>query len=255
MLLGLRTAGYNTKEKSPAQFPTEDTHQLPLHVAAEEWASNFRLLSTIYEAHPPARLVQDVRGRTPLHLALQNYRSVPLDESVLELLFVEPVARMKDHDGKTPLDLVMANPKCLKESAVLMGNTTIIQEFLGASIDKPNHWRDSQDLLRKLRNLPPWLRRHACAAKFVQETLMQEVTSPWNTFLVLLSGCVLVGLLLVLRHSLETSDDEDAWILVNYFASYLLVTQLVVWGTAFMLGEFYRLCFSNPWRWIDLAAI
>jgi hypothetical protein len=70
----------------------------------------------------------------------------------------------------------------------------------------------------------------------------------------LLSGCVLVGLLLVLRHSLETSDDEDAWILVNYFASYLLVTQLVYWVTAFVLGEFYRLCFSDPWRWIDLAS-
>ena len=74
MLLGLWTAGYNTiKEKSPAQFPTEDTHQLPLHVAAEEWASNVRVLSTIYEAHPPAQLVQHIRGRTPLHLALQNY--------------------------------------------------------------------------------------------------------------------------------------------------------------------------------------
>ena len=161
---------------------------------------------------------------------------------------------MKDHDGKIPLYLVMANSKCLKESAVLSGNSTIIQEFLDASIDKPNHWRDSQDLLRKLRDLPPWLRRHACVAKFVQETLMQEVTSPWNTCVVLLSGCVVVGLLLALRHSLDQSDDKDTWVLVNYFASYLLVTQLVYWVTAFMLGEFYHLCFSNPWRWIDLAA-
>ena len=252
LLLGLRTAGYNTLEKSPAQFPTGDTHQLPLHVAAEEWAFNFRILSLIYEAHPSARLVQDIRGRTPLHLALQNYRGVSLDPSVLELLFAEPVAKMRDNDGNTPLDLVVANPKRLKECDV--GNTSVIQEFLDASIDKPNHWRDSQDLLRKLRILPPWLRRHSCAAKFVQETLMKEMTSPWSTFLIFLSGLALVGLLLVLRHALDSTRDEDTWILVNYFSSYLLATQLVVWATTYMLGEFYRLVLSNPFRWVDLAA-
>ena len=255
LLLGLRTAGYidsgTFQTTSPAQLASEDSFQLPLHVAAEECASDYRLLQSIFEAYPPARLVQDARGRTPLHLALANYQSVPIDAATLELLFVESVAKLKDDDGKRPLDLVIANPKCL-ERQTEASSTLMIQQFLDASIDNPNDWRESQDLLRQLRKLPPWLRRHACAAQFVQATLLEEVASIGNTFLLLLLGCVLVLLLLVIRYSLETGG-ADTWVLVYYFASYLLVTQIVHGATTLALGEFYRLSLSNIWRWIDLA--
>lgn len=82
---------------------------------------------------------------------------------------------------------------------------------------------------------------------------MEELASPFHTYWVLLSGCVLVALLIVLRIGLEQSK-MDTWVLVNHFAAYHLATQLVYWGTAAYLGEFYRLCLKNVWRWIDLAA-
>jgi ankyrin repeat protein len=134
LLLGLRTPNSSSNAKnqvSPAKIPAEDTYQLPLHLASEELAHNFGLLSTIYEAYPDAKKCPDIRGRTPLHLALGNYRSVVIDETLLELLFCESVCQMRDDDGKTPLDLVLRNPTCLKE-----GDSIIFQRFLDASIDK-----------------------------------------------------------------------------------------------------------------------
>jgi ankyrin repeat protein len=249
LLLGIGTPGFTMNPAdSPAAIPADSTFQLPLHLAAEEMVANHDLISTIYEAHPQAVMAQDVRGRTPLHLALRNFRSVPVDEPTLALLFEDKVARLKDHNGKIPLDLVMSNPKFLKQSESL-----IVQEFLDASIAKPNDWRESQDLLRKLRNLPAWLRCHACAAQHVQEALMNEIASPWITFWILFNGAVWVALLVLLRLLLESVNDT----LLNavyVFASFALANQVLYWMVAMLAGEFYRLCASNPFRWIDVAS-
>lgn len=249
LLMGIGTPGVTLNAKdSPAAIPSDKTFQLPLHLAAEEMVANYDLLSTIYEANPQAVFAQDVRGRTPLHLALRNFRSVQVDESILALLFVDKVARMKDHDGRTPLDLVISNPKFLKQSEAL-----IVQEFLDASISKPDDLSESQDLLRRLQDLPSWLRRHACGAQHVQETLLNKLASPLVTFWVLLNGAVWVTLLVMLRLLLESVNDT----LLNTvyaFASFVLASQVVYWLAAMLTGEFYRLCASNPLRWIDVAS-
>ncbi|KAL3917931.1 MAG: hypothetical protein SGILL_004481, partial [Bacillariaceae sp.] len=257
LLLGLRTPGFNSwNRERPALIPSGDSGQLPLHVAAEELLADYSLLSSICEAYPDARMVQDFRGRTPLHLALQNYRSIPVDEATLSLLYVDSVAKVKDNDGNTPFDLMVENPKCVRQSPRLSNgvkyNSQVFQDFLDASMRRPRNRREADSFLRQFRGLPPWLRRQACAAESVQDTLLEEIASPFNTFRILGSGFVLVVLLVLLRRLLHVDDDLRD--LIYYLGAYQLTIQAIYWGTNLYMGECFRLCFTNVWRWIDLAA-
>jgi hypothetical protein len=258
LLIGLRTAGFDgLHTERPAIIPTEDNQQLPLHVAAEEMLAYPSILTKICEAYPEARTVQDSRGRTPLHSALQTFRSFPVDAGTLSLLFVDSVATIRDNEGNTPFDLVLKSPKCLQEHSQSSTTTTmsddesIFQRFLDSSIDKPRSRSDARLLLRHCRMMPPWLRRHACAARSVQDALIDEMTSPFSTFRILASGFVLVVLLAMLRRLLHVNDSLA--ILVYYLASYHLIVQVMNWFSTIALGEFFRLCLSNPWRWVDVA--
>ena len=255
LLLGLRTPVFHGKDGfiRPAFIATDDTFQMPLHVAAEELLSNYSLLTTICEAYPDARTVQDVRGRTPLHLALQNYRSTPVDEATLELLFVEPVANIKDNDGKRPLDLMLENPTCVIRESSQEHSSTILQEFFDASIVRPRNRYEAEAFLRKFQRFPPWLRRQACAARFVQDILVEEIATPFTTFRILGSGIVLVLLLSALRHMLH--HDPNYTLLIYYLATYHFVMQIIHWGIALHMGQFIRICVLNIWRWIDLATV
>jgi len=249
VLLGIGTPGFNVSPaESPAAMPANETFQLPLHIAAEEMTSNYDTLSIIYECYPQAVCAQDIWGRTPLHLALRNFRSIPVDEPTLALLFEDKVARLKDHDGKTPFDLVLRNPDFLKPS-----NSMVLQEFFNASVTKPKDFLESEDLLSKLRRLPPWIRNHACAAHDVQEVLMEEVTSPLVTFWILFNGAVIVSLL-VLTRILLAAPTNTILTAIYVISSLLLVNQIIYWLEAILVGEFYRLCASNPWRWIDVIS-
>ena len=258
LLLGLRTPGFDGRNgigRRPVCIASGDTFQMPLHVAAEELLSKYSLLSTICEAYPDARTIQDVRGRTPLHLAFQNYRSVPVDEATLELLFVEPVAKIRDNDGKTPLDLLLENPACVirEASQEQYYSSTILQEFFDASVDRPRNRLEAESFLRTFQSFPPWLRRQACAARFVQDILVEEMASPFTTFRILGSGIVLSLLLVALRRMLHL--DPDYTFLIYYLATYHFVMQMIHWGIAIYMGEFYRLCLTNVWRWIDFATV
>jgi ankyrin repeat protein len=251
LLLGLRSPGFGVYSRErPALIPSGETGQLPLHVAAEELLSNYNLISTICEAYPDARAVQDFRGRTPLHLALQNYRSFAVDEATMELLYIESIARVKDNDGKTPFDLMVENPKCVREPSHRK-NSQIFQDFLDTSMDRPRNGREATLFLRQFRNMPPWLRRQACAAKSVQDTLLEEIASPFNTFRIFGSGFVLVVLLALLRRLLHVKNDLG--VLVYYLATYHLTIQAIHWCNTLYMGECVRLCVSNPWRWVDLT--
>ena len=263
LLLGLRTPGFDGRNGTnrPALIPTGDTFQTPLHVAAEDFLSNHSLLSTICEAYPDARTVQDAWGRTPLHLALSNYRSIALDEATLDLLFVEPVAKIRDNEGKTPLDLLLKNPRGLvrkpsepnKKDGREKNSGVVFQEFFDASVERPRNRLESRDFLFKFQRFPPWLRRQACASRFVQDMLVEEIASPFTTFRILGSGIVLALLLVSLRKMLHVDPEYTS--LIYYLATYHLVIQTIQWGIALYMGECFRLCVSNIWRWFDLATV
>mmetsp|Transcript_21949 Transcript_21949/g.44552 ORF Transcript_21949/g.44552 Transcript_21949/m.44552 type:complete len:795 (-) Transcript_21949:205-2589(-) len=263
LLLGLRTPGFDGRNGTnrPALIPTGDTFQTPLHVAAEDFLSNHSLLSTICEAYPDARTVQDAWGRTPLHLALSNYRSIALDEATLDLLFVEPVAKIKDNEGKTPLDLMLENPRGLIRQASELNSKdgreknsgVVFQEFFDASVERPRNRLEARDFLFQFQRFPPWLRRQACASRFVQDMLVEEIASPFTTFRILGSGIVLTLLLVSLRKMLHA--DPEYTFLIYYLATYHLIIQTIQWGIALYMGECFRLCVSNIWRWFDLATV
>mmetsp|Transcript_8856 Transcript_8856/g.26265 ORF Transcript_8856/g.26265 Transcript_8856/m.26265 type:complete len:1382 (+) Transcript_8856:681-4826(+) len=259
LLLGLRTPGFNSRANGgPATIPTGDTVQTPLHVAAEEYLSNYSLLNTICESYPGARTAQDAWGRTPLHLAFQNYRSIAIDEATLQLLFVEAVAKIKDNTGKTPLDLLLENPACVVQtnsksySADSNGSGMVFQQFFDSSVERPRNRMEARDFLSKFQSFPPWLRRQACAARFVQDVLVEEIASPFTTFRIMGSGIVLILLLVALRRMLH--QDPEYTYLIYYLAIYHLLMQLIQWGIAIYMGECFRLCVLNIWRWFDLAA-
>jgi ankyrin repeat protein len=285
LLLGMRTPGYQgvptwaedlpmrqgERYSNPAMVPTLDSNQLALHIVAEECLDNYDLVSRVYDAYPGARLVQDARGRTPLHVALGNYRKIAVEERLLELLFVDSIARCPDDDGKIPLDLVLQQQHRLEAPC---HGSKIYQDFFHASIDGPKNARQSRELLRRLRQLPPVLRKQACAAGFVQELLVEELASPILMFVILLNGCVLAALITIFRLELDefarmqvsstvlSNNDPTVsssiiadWYSTAIFvlAGYHLASQVVYWIAAAYMSELYHLCLSSFWRWVDVA--
>merc|ERR1712238_38935 len=127
-------------------------------------------------------------------------------------------------------------------------NAMILQEFFDASIEKPRNRRQTQNFITKFQNFPPWLRRQACAARFVQNILVEEMASPFTTFRILGSGFVLILLLIALRRMLHVNTDYAY--LIYYLATYHGIMQLIHWGTSIYMGECFRF-----WRWFDLATV
>ena len=132
-------------------------------------------------------------------------------------------------------------------------NVSILQEFFDASIERPRNRREAKYFLHNFKRFPSWMRRQACAARFVQDILVEEIASPFSTFRILGSGFVLILLLVSLRRMLHV--DTDYSFLIYYLATYHFIIQMIHWGTAIYMCECFRLCIANPWRWFDLAAV
>ena len=150
------------------------------------------------------------------------------------------------------MDIVQHNPRCLDTTSQSKSSTFLLQRFLDASLDRPRNLKESQNLLEVIRDLPPPLRRHACASRFVQESLLDNLALPWNTFFVLLTGFALVALMLSLRFALNTPNDLS--IVIISCATFLLFIQLVYAAQASYFDELQYRFFCNPWRWIEILA-
>ena len=260
---------------NPAMMAAPETGQLPLHWAAEEMASDYALVATIQQSYPGAIHVPDHCGRTPLHLALHSYRRVTADPRVVEVLFSERVAQMVDDYGNSPFDLLVQNASSLPASrprsvSVETGEdaaTTVYQKLFGASIlgaARPDTPSKMSTFLRRLRRLPAWLRRDACATPYVQDLLVDELASPWKCACILLDGVLLATCITVFRQQMKRFVDqlESADVLSSWytFAVYATATLrlcglFIMGGLAVSLGEFGHLCLFNPWYWLDVWAM
>jgi hypothetical protein len=216
---------------NPAMVSTVDTCQLPLHVAAEEWGDHPELILAIFESYPGAIHVQDARGRMPLHILLQNYRRVSPDPPVVALLLSHRVARTHTDEGELPFDLLIACAPFLPRD-ILRSDSLLLSPNLSHTHPGPNQAfkhifqpsiiasasavsaspRERSTLMRRaeantflwrLRTLPPWLRRQACSASFVQDIIVEELSSPLRCAYVFAQGLVLVLLLACFRQQME----------------------------------------------------
>jgi hypothetical protein len=298
ILLGKRSPGYESppewaldmplhrisgaKYMNPAMVPTADSNQLPLHVASEEMLSNYFLLESIHESYPGAIQIQDSTGKTPLHLALSNYRRIPAEPRVVSLLLSDRVAQIRDDDGNLPFDLLIESAHSLPSkqprawsfdessggSTVGTDVSTVYERFFSVSIlgqARPNNLSEGKFFLSRLRSLPVWLRRQACTASFVQELLIEELSSPWKCAYVLFDGLLLGLLIAVFRYQIQAfvdsieSGDVLSWSWYTYAVYGLAASRLtkpaVLWVVSESLAEFQQTVILNAWYWIDGGAM
>jgi ankyrin repeat protein len=296
ILLGKRSPGYESppdwaqdmplhkisgaKYMNPAMVPVLESNQLPLHVASEEMLSNYFLIESIHESYPGAIQIQDSVGKTPLHLALSNYRRIPVDPRVVSLLLTDRVAQTFDDDGNLPFDLLIENAKSLPSTqprawsfdessggrTLTTDASSVYERFFSASIlgqGRPNNPAEAKFFLNRLRSLPVWLRRQACTASFVQELLIEELASPWKCAYVLFDGFLLGSLICVFRiqiqefvDSIESGDVLSSWYISVYAAAASrLIFQAVLYSLSASLAEFQQAILLNGWCWIDGGAM
>lgn len=210
---------------SPATM-TSEQQQLPLHIAAEEWADHVEIIRAVKEAYPAAIQQKDSKGRTPLHRCFESYRRIPVPVEVIELLYSDYVATIEDDSGRTPLQ-VLVKTKQFPPHEV---SSNIYRRFFEASpVDDPN----------SLSVMPPWLQRQACSSHSVQNYILQALSRPVICSFVLLDGLALVALITLLR--LQLRDHFDAimveteeirsWYTYAVYgcASLRLMLQAIVW--------------------------
>uniref|UniRef100_A0A7S2Y3R1 Ion transport domain-containing protein n=1 Tax=Entomoneis paludosa TaxID=265537 RepID=A0A7S2Y3R1_9STRA len=280
----------------PAMVASARTYQLPLHIAAEEFLSDMSIVETIYKSYPAAVDVQDYRGRTPLHLVFSNYRLFPADPGVIALLLSDSSSKTRDAEGNLPFDLLIESaeylPKRLPSSWEADDMARIYQKFFAASLmastldgKKPSH---AADFLHQLRQLPPWIRRQACSVTYVQELVIEELSSPWRTACIILDGVLLVATLTFFRvqvknytetsgiwgeevdelRQLDQSVDQlgednqsdmsvDEVYSLPVYACIAARTMILCVRTilAANISQVYYLVLLNGWFWIDVCAM
>lgn len=291
LLLGKRTSGYNTlpswaqdmplytlnadRYLNPAMIPCKKSHQLPLHLVAEEMARHFTILSSVHGCYPGAIQCQDARGRTPLHIILRNYRRSQVDPRTVALLVSDNVAQTLDDEGKLPFDLLAETagnilpkqPHSIGTQGAAADDILAFKKFFQGTIiassgPSVRNRLESDKFLLRLRSLPPWLRRQACAAPFVQELLIEELASPLKCALILLYATLLCALIAAFRIQVQSFIREPeaalpTWTLlvVHTAAAGLFVFQLVFWSLCKSMSEVLHLCVFSIWRWTDLLAL
>ena len=256
---------------NPAMMAALETGQLPLHIAAEEAPTDVALVQTIYECYPAAILVQDGRGRTPLHLSFHNYRRIAPDPKVIETLYSDSVANIVDDYGKIPFDLLVEHAQLLSwhkpQTSGDMRTSSVYRKLFSASISGAGHPTSTnqvQSYLPRLRTLPPWLRVEACSTTFVQDLIIEDLVSPWKCASILLDGVLLITLITVFRlqmkEYIDQLDDDNliaTWYTYTVYATAVgrFMAKILFAYITTTIGEFRPLCLFNLWYWIDLWAM
>jgi ankyrin repeat protein len=273
LLLGMRTSVYESPPQwaddlphesldgrytNPAMVPSMDTNQLPLHVAAEEMPFFVAAIESIHASYPGAVNAQDVRGRTPLHMALRNCQRIQPDPKVVSLLLTEKVTQIRDDDGFLPFDLLVGEAHNLpKEEPIpsLWEDSTFDPSsvykkffiFVVMQAPRPRNRTESLAFLLRLRMLPPWIRRQACTVGFVQDMLVEEMSSMGKCAQIIFSGITWIVLLTCFRLHVDEYTNNGAAALhyapvIYLLASSRLVCRVVDWCISASLSVFVRHC-------------
>jgi len=244
-------------------LPAAQGSPLALHVVAQDYCHDQRLLQTIAEAYPAAVQCTDERGRTPLHVALESHTS--LDDATLSWLGATQsrVAKHRDDRGRRPVDIVLRKAPTKWPTTSTDSTSTVYQQFFRESlVGEP---MDAMQL-GKLARLPPWLRKEVCAVSTVQEWLVDEfLSSPVRCALTLLNGALLVALIVVFRLQIGERVDQlqldKIWVSSWYtycvygIASARLLLMSISWFRALSVKEFRHMILLRPMAWLDAVAM
>ena len=306
LLLGLRTAGFKSAPDwlpeasdsniswkprllNPAMVAVEEgTGCLPLHVAAGDPSLDPDVIRAIYACHPAARHIQDNLGRTPLHHALKGIVSAGwTDEgrkfhqrgvhpTIVGMLLDEVSARIADHLGRYAFDYLaeysgMWLPPLRGDGGgvyrLIFNNTVVGQGVAGSGIKLP---AAECTILGKIYQMPPWLRREACAAESVQKILIYRVAYPGTMALVFAYGATLAMLVYSFLRYLDehvsspssSSSTGMNKILTKWYKDviivciiFLFIYEVCFFIAACRLRVAWRQCFTNIWSWITISGL
>mmetsp|Transcript_9421 Transcript_9421/g.14537 ORF Transcript_9421/g.14537 Transcript_9421/m.14537 type:complete len:1257 (+) Transcript_9421:193-3963(+) len=250
--------------KNPAMIATSQLEQLPLHIAAQQLTSNVNVLVSIYGAYPGAIHVQDSRGRTPLHLAVENFQNVHLNPQVLALLLTNRVAQTKDDEGMIPFDIFVKNSNILPSSEAGLrqdsaSSAIVYEQFFRASIfpKESNSWREANKVLDILLKLPPWIRNCAFSAGFVQDIVHNMLAEAPNFALLMFNGFMWVILLILIRLALNifpSTQDVEYGATICIISLYLLFFQLLYCHASIKTSTLLSQCLGSCFFWVDAVS-
>jgi hypothetical protein len=129
---------------------------------------------------------------------------------------------------------------------------------------KPRTRSEAAEFLRRLRQLPPWLRERACSTLLVQDLLVEDLSNPYKCFAVLFEGVLAVVLITVFRLQMDqfvvardNQEELSTWYTYAVYgtATVRLMLELGRWIVAANLGEFQHLVLFDLTSWINAAAL
>ena len=250
---------------NPAMMITKDTHQTPLHIAAEQMTTNVAVLTAIYEAYPGAVHVQDVRGRTPLHLGLDNFQGLALDPKAFALLLTNRVAQTKDDDGMLPFDHFVQNlnrlPQFHPDTHADDNSTADVykQFFQDSFVPAAFPKGDSASFLKRLRKFPRWLRRYALSAGFVKDKIHELTIQAPHVAVILLHGVLLGAFLTLFRIQMDRfSKAQEIPIYsagIYPLAFFIILYQLLYCSVLSKASLFVPECLFTVIFWVDVAGV
>jgi len=176
---------------------------------------------------------------------------------------------MRDDRDQSPLDWVLLHPNCLKAPSSSLSSTAasnnVYMQFLRASIGSSSpSVLESKMIVHKFARLPSWLRRQACGCSTVQRVIVEELTNPFVTALILLSGCILIALITFFRIMMDEYMESvrgnvttlTEWYGITTFALGVshMGFQLFIWMGNLYIDEVFNQCVTSYWRWMDIIA-
>ncbi len=266
---------FDSTAYNPAMVPCNQT--LPLHAAVLQPLPS-HIIQSIYSSYPGAKYIQDERKRTPLHCALEHEtRGDPLNLDILCLLIDERVARIRDILNRSVLDLLFENGRKGRIPLSVEGaisHNGIFEDlrtkdikhqlkllFQHAIVEADASSGTIADDLEDLRDLPPWMRKIACGTPAVQRLLLEKVSLPLSTMLILMNGGALLMLVIFFISSIDAVTSELGKVPQTFFTivlfslSYLSLNGLCYSLTAFRLKIGWDQCIMNIKSWVTILGL
>jgi len=234
---------------------------LPMHYACA-YGTTTSVLEVLHEQCPQSCAARELKGRTPLHLAMVNaHRSASPDAVQFLLRTCPQVVDMADDSGYLAISLLATSmivklghdkPDAEKNAALCL------QYYLDA---KPT---PTADFLSAVQSLPEWLRDKAVSSEHLHKVLNERIVQRFPTSILLMDGYIY--LLIIVVFSLNSRwninyrfDNEAVPTLIPLYVqfvggAYFLAREMAQVISMSALGTFKKWLFDVS-NWLDMSVI